>query len=417
MNLIKTSFLNGFAVFIKMFVLLSINKVLAIYIGPSGYAIVGQLQNAIQVISTVASGAISNGVIKYTAEYSNTHEKEITLWRTAGSISLITSLSMSFLVIFFDEFLAEFFLKDRAFASVFFWLGISLTPFVINNFFLAVLNGKKEIKKYIFVNISGSIFALFLTIVLTHLFNLYGAMIAFATYQALSFFVSSYLVISTNWFKLKYFIGKIDKNLTKKLFGYTIMSLTSAFCVPACHLFIRNDIGSYLGWQYAGYWEAMWRLSSAYLMFITTTLSVYYLPKLSELVEIEKIKQEIIQGYRLILPFTIGLTVFVFLFRANIISILFTKEFIKMESLFFWHLIGDVFKIGSWLLSYVMVSKAMVKLFVFTEVFFSIFLCFTLYFSIRVLGFEGASLSHAVTYFFYWLFLWFVIKKLLERST
>lgn len=83
MKLIKTSLLSGVASLIKIFTLLGINKVLAIYTGPSGYALVGQLQNAVQIFSTFASGAISTGVTKYTAEYGGASDRQEKLWRTA----------------------------------------------------------------------------------------------------------------------------------------------------------------------------------------------------------------------------------------------------------------------------------------------------------------------------------------------
>ena len=45
MNLIKVSLFNGFAVVIKVFVAIVLNKILAIYVGPAGYAIIGHFQN------------------------------------------------------------------------------------------------------------------------------------------------------------------------------------------------------------------------------------------------------------------------------------------------------------------------------------------------------------------------------------
>jgi PST family polysaccharide transporter len=69
MTLIKTSLLNAIAVLIKMLTMLGINKVLAIYVGPAGYATLGQFQNAVQMITTSPAGAINTSVTKYTAEY------------------------------------------------------------------------------------------------------------------------------------------------------------------------------------------------------------------------------------------------------------------------------------------------------------------------------------------------------------
>jgi PST family polysaccharide transporter len=45
MTLIKTSVLTGISTIIKVISAFVINKVIAIYVGPSGLAIVGQLQN------------------------------------------------------------------------------------------------------------------------------------------------------------------------------------------------------------------------------------------------------------------------------------------------------------------------------------------------------------------------------------
>ena len=98
MTLIKTSLLNGIAVIIKMLTLLGLNKILAIYVGPAGYAALGQFQNAVQMITTFASGALNTGVTKYTAEYYQDEVRQHTVWRTAGTIALLGSLTTAILV-------------------------------------------------------------------------------------------------------------------------------------------------------------------------------------------------------------------------------------------------------------------------------------------------------------------------------
>ncbi|HZK24233.1 MAG TPA: O-antigen flippase, partial [Oscillospiraceae bacterium] len=92
MTLIKTSLLNGIAVVIKMLTMLGLNKILAIYVGPAGYAAIGNFQNAAQMITTFASGAINTGVVKYTAEYHDDEEKQRQVWRTAGTIAVLGSV-------------------------------------------------------------------------------------------------------------------------------------------------------------------------------------------------------------------------------------------------------------------------------------------------------------------------------------
>ena len=166
MTLIKTSLLNAVAVLIRMLTLLGINKILAIYVGPAGYAALGQFQNAVQMITTFASGAINNGVTKYTSEYHEDEQQQQIVWRSAGTIAILGSVLSSLLVVLFREALAKWFLNDILLSGVFVWFGVALPLFVLNTLLLAILNGKKEIRRYVLANISGSVFALLANVVM-----------------------------------------------------------------------------------------------------------------------------------------------------------------------------------------------------------------------------------------------------------
>lgn len=410
MTLIKTSLLNGIAVVIKMLTLLGLNKILAIYVGPSGYAALGQFQNAVQMITTFASGAINTGVTKYTAEYHQDEAKQHAVWRTAGTIALVGSLITAVLVIGFNRTLADWFLKDQAMGGVFIWFAATLVLFVFNTLLLAILNGKKEIRRYVVANIAGSLFALAVTSIMAIQLGLYGALVALAVYQSLTFFVTLLLTYKAPWFKLSYLVGGIDKRAAKNLAKYTAMALTSAACVPLSHILIRNHLGGTLGWEAAGYWEAMWRLSAAYLMLVSTTLGVYYLPKLSELHGPAEIKHEIIQGYKIILPVAAGCGAVIYLLRDFIIRVLFSAEFAPMEQLFAWQMVGDTLKIGSWLLGYVLTAKAMLGLYVVSEIVFSALFFILIYMLTDSFGIEATAIAHTINYAAHFSFMFIALK-------
>ncbi len=416
MNLIKTSLLNGVAVLVKILTLLGLNKILAIYVGPAGYAVLGQFQNAVQMITTLASGAINTGVTKYTAEYHDDEDRQHMVWRTAGTIALAGSLVAGILVVFFNRPLAAWFLKDETLGSVFIWFAAALMFFVFNTLLLAILNGKKEITRYVAANIAGSLFALCVTATMAIKLGIYGALVSLAIYQSLSFFVTLVLTYRARWFRLEYLLGKIDVSVARDLARYTVMALTAAVCVPLSHILIRNHIGEVLGWNFAGYWEAMWRLSGAYLMLVTTTLGVYYLPRLSELRELSDIKREIVEGYKVILPFAAICAATMFVFRDLIIEMLFTAEFAPMAELFAWQLLGDTFKIGSWILAYLMLGKAMTKLFVVSEVVAATLFVFLTIQFVDVFGLKGVAMAHAANYLLYWTLMVLIIPRALRRA-
>jgi PST family polysaccharide transporter len=416
MTLIKTSLLNGIAVVIRMLTLLGLNKVLAIYVGPSGYAAIGQFQNAVQMITTFASGAINNGVTKYTAEYFEDEEKQHAVWRTAGTIAFCGSVITAIIIIIFNEVLASWFLKDRSLGSVFIWFAGTLIFFVFNTLLLAILNGKKEIHRYVLANIAGSCFALVITSVMSIQLGLYGALVSLAIYQSLTFFVTFFLTYKAKWFRLRYLFGAVDPQAARNLAKYTAMALTAAACLPISHILVRNHLVENLGANAAGYWEAIWRLSAAYLMLVTTTLSVYYLPRLSEITNSSDLKREIFQGYRIILPFAAACGLIIYLLRDLIIKILFTEEFAPMSELFGWQMLGNTLKIGSWILAYIMLGKAMTRMFIFTEIVFSTLFVVSVVFYTHFFGLVGVSMAYASNYAIYWVVMFFLIRKYLSEE-
>lgn len=415
MNLLKTSVLNGIAVLIKTATMFILNKILAVYVGPSGYAIIGQFQNFIQIVTSFAGGAINTAVIKYTAEYHKAESKQRAVWKAAGSIILMFSITMALLILLFKKNLSLYIFQTTDYQSIFIWFALFLIFFNFNALFLAILNGKKEILKLVIANILGSLFSLLVTGFLAIKFQLYGALVALSLYQSTAFLVTLALCYKSDWFRFAYLFGRIDPTIARNFFRFALMAITSATCVPLTQIVIRLHLTDEFGLVYAGYWEAMIRLSSGYLMLVTTTLSVYYLPKLSELSIISDIKKEVYLGYKFIFPVALLAAMGVYLLRDWIISLLFTDSFLPMRELFLWQLIGDSLKIGSWILAYLMLSKAMTKLFIITEILVAISSVGLTYIFTKIFGFEGVSIAHLVNYALYWVLMGLLVFRELNK--
>lgn len=405
MSLIKTSLLNSIAVIVRMLTMLGLNKLFALYVGPAGYALVGQFQNFVQMVTTFASGAITTGVVKYTSEYNNDPELEKKLWSTSGKISLIGALVAGTLIILFRKPLSVWLLLDESFQDVFVWFALCLVLFVFNTLLLAVLNGKKDIRKYVLANISGSLLGLAIIGSLAALGGLRGALTALGIYQSVIFFATLWVCSRTSWFRFKDFFGAIDKDMAMKLGGFTLMALTAAICMPANQLFVRSYITVKMGPVYAGSWEAMSRLSGAYMMMVTSTLSVYYLPRIAEITSAQELKKEILGVYKVVLPFSILCSLGVYLFRDFVIHLLFSQEFHLMRGLFSWQLVGDIFKMGGWIAAYVYIGRAFFKLYILSEILFIAIYCPLSVLFIDTFGFQGAAMAYASSYLLYFVFV------------
>lgn len=121
----------------------------------------------------------------------------------------------------------------------------------------------------------------------------------------------------------KNFTAAFDKTISKKLFAFSAMALTSAIMVPTSQFIIRDYIAATQGLEQAGYWQGVWYISTTYLMIVTTALSTYYLPRLSEITDKKELKQEILQGYKILLPIVVSCGLIIYFLRDFIIHLLF----------------------------------------------------------------------------------------------
>jgi O-antigen/teichoic acid export membrane protein len=404
--LFKVSSLNGISVLIKIAIGLITSKVIAVFVGPSGMALVGNFRNFFSTIETVSALGFQNGTVKYVAE----NDKDEVALKKIISTVFITLFGLA-IVISSVLYLLSFYWNLKVFGSdnnyelVFKVLAIGLPFYVANFIFVAFINGLGKFSKVIYISIFGNIIGLLVSLLLIWKMKTLGALLAVVVSPSLLFFVSYYYINSEiqvfKYLSLQWFDTSIIKNLS----SYTLMALASGVLGPIVFLAIRNNVIENLGVEEAGYWEAISRIASYYLMFITTLLSVYFLPKLALAKSNAETRQVFFSYYKNVLPvFLIALLVLFFI-RKYVIQILFTSDFEPVSDLFFWQLAGDFFKAASLILGYQLLAKKMTKVFILTEIISLLTLYFLSVYLVKIYGIEGVVMAHAIDYAAYFVIL------------
>tara|TARA_B100001063_G_scaffold492_1_gene385 strand:- start:10624 stop:11868 length:1245 start_codon:yes stop_codon:yes gene_type:complete len=411
MNLLKTSGLTFIATVIQLFVGLVINKAISLFVGPSGLAVIGQFQNISQLAMVVSQGAINKGVVKYTAEYSKNEEDLTTLLSTAIKITIVCSVIVGVALILLSGYLSNEFLTDENFTFIFIIFGFTILFYSLNSLFLAILNGLKEVKQLILINIVQSLYSLVFTTALIYFLGLKGALIALVTNQSIIFLYIIWKLRNHRVINLGLLKGLYSSVIATKLSRFALMAITSAIAIPVSHLVIRNYLVDNLGWEQAGYWQAIWYISTMYLTVVTTTLGVYFLPKLSEITDKKALRGELLSGYKVILPIVMLVSAAIYILKDFIVFILFSDDFKPMIELFLWQLIGDVIKIAAWLLSYLMLAKAMTKRYMAVEVLFNVIFVGISIYMVNSYGLIGITYAFAASYSIYFVTVFLLTKK------
>ncbi|MGL6369299.1 O-antigen translocase [Aeromonas hydrophila] len=382
-----------------------IAKVVAVYTGPTGMAMLGQVQSMVAMLNGLVTAPAGNGVVRFTAEHqANGYEACAPWWKAA-----IQWIGILLGVVIPLGFLLAKPLSIWLFGNPdYIWLVIiscCALPFSAANTLIAsVINGQQQYRRYV---IAGMISVCVTTVVMIGLViksNLHGALIAAAINSSISGLVMLIISLRQPWFKTRYWWGKTEHIHRKAIGGYVLMAVTSALTAPVALILIRNILVANVGWEVAGYWQAVWKISEAYLAVITMALGTYYLPRLSSLNNVTAIKAEIIGTAKIIMPLVAISAGGVYLCRDIAISLLFTSTFSPARELFSIQLVGDVIKIASWLVAYPMLSRGAVKWFVSTEIIFSLSFVILSWLFIVHIGVNGVNIAYALNYALYFLF-------------
>lgn len=410
MSLLKTSFYTTISTAVRIISSLIVVKLIAVYVGPDGLGKMGQLMSVMSMLIVLSGGTINNGIIKYVSEYRDNFLQINKILSTAFSFSLATSSSLAVFMLIFSYPLSCWLLQTDHYVKIIWLLAVTQFGIAGHNFLISILNGFKEIKATATINIIGTVMGLFIILPLLYFYGLQGAFVALILSQAILVFISLWFSMKQYWFTAEIFKFTFEKSEWLKFGHYSLMAATSAMCGPIAQILIRNNLASIFDWTEVGYWQAVTRISDVYLLFATSILTVYYLPRLSEINHRKDLYKEILNSYKIVLPFIIVIAVSIFVARDLIIELLFTKQFSQMHNLFTFQLIGDVLKIGGWVLGLTVISKAMTLKFIVAEVMSSISLIIVSYFFTTYFGLIGVTYAFALNSAFYWLCMYFCLK-------
>ena len=413
-NLFKITSFNSVSVLVKIGIGLVTSKLLAVFVGPSGMALVGNLRNFSTSLESISTLGFQNGIVKYVAE--NKDDKQqlqktiATVFISLFVVAIVLSSFLYFLAAFWNQ---QIFGSLYEFEIVFRAAALALPWFAISVFFLSVINGLGKFGAVIWINISGNIIGLLVSISLILQFKTLGALLSIVISPALLFFVTYYFIAREFHFSKLIQYKLYDFQVIRNLSSYSLMALVSSVFGPLIYLAIRKNVIFVVGIEQAGFWETMTRISTYYMLFVSTIVTVYFLPKLAVAKDDLETKKVFWSFYKNIFPLFIGSLILIYFSRTFLIKLIFTSEFLPVTNLFFWQLFGDVLKVASLILGFQFYAKKMTVAFIFSELASLGVLYFSSIFLVECFGIQGIVMAQALDNFIYLLVLSIYFRKYL----
>ena len=387
------TFLNALRVFV-------VNKLLAMFLPPSAFACVGQFMNFMTMGQATSSLALQNGWVSLSAQNKDNLEQLKGVWR--GGFRLTTFASIATfavaLVLCFTVPLESFFpgIHPRLVqAAIIFALpGVFATN--ISTITASVMNGLGHYRRWALINMVSSLWQM-----LWVAFFLYSGRLSVLSIVATQSVVAGIFaaqIASRAGFSLRE-IRKSALDIRVPWLSYALMGIVPMLLSPVVLTFMRQTVGDNLGWDAAGIWQGIWKISDFLTAFFSAILGVIILPRVSA----KMTKSEFWGMFRPIFLKTMLLALVAVLIlyfgRSLLVAVMLSSSYAGAADYLPVQLLGDFFRVGGWALGLVLIVRRETKKFLTLEICSELVLALSTYAFVKLYEFNGPMMAYALENF------------------
>ncbi len=399
---------SALSVSVKFLVGFLLTKIFAVFLGPNGISVIGNIKNFVQALVSVQTLGMQKGIIRYTAEYKNDKVKLKYLIGTLNRFNICVSFLLFLALLIFSKDFSVYVFNDQAYGFVFNILAFVVLFQGFHYLFFTLLQGFGDYQKVIYLEISINIASLLLTAGLVYFNGLLGGIYAVVLVPFFYFVISHFFYGSFPFFQFHF-----SKVISRNLLLYAAMVLFSSIAFPLIFIFIRNQITEVLNAESAGYWEAVNQFSYFYFVVLNSIMLIYFLPRISENDSLEFYREQVVEYFKILMPLYAVSLVVLYGFRNEAINLVLSPSFSAIEKLFFWQLLGDFFRAGTLVFVIFFHARRMILRFLITDLVFATLLVFLSFYFLEREGLLGVVKAHFYSYFIYFIVVFSFVSKFL----
>ncbi|WP_312358459.1 oligosaccharide flippase family protein [Stutzerimonas balearica] len=352
-------------------------KLVSGVLGPTGFAIYGQLQSVLQIASSAASSITTTGVVKQIAQDRDAVGKVLT---SACLLVFYLSLILTVLVIIFSKTIAVTILEGN-YSSLVCFVPATALAVGIGSLYFSYVNAVQNYRQCLAYAVVTSLIMFLVTLVLVVVLGRQGAMLSLIVSP-----VIATVIVLLFWGRplLRSLLGQIrwDPSTASDLCKYSLSAIVGVISVYGSQIVIREIISSAYGGHAAGVWYATTRVSEVYMGVAATLYSMILIPEFSKTQKMD-VGLLLLKFSGCSLCAAVVLVSGVLLFSELFVYFVFGESFAGVVDLLKAHSVGDALKLISWVFLYRLLATGELKIFLAIEVFSSLLFLGLVYFSVE----------------------------------
>lgn len=374
-RILKSSSIIGGASVINIVIGLVRTKILAVLLGPAGVGLVSLYTSLMQSAATLATMGLSTVGTRQIAEAIGTEDlRALAVARRAMFLGTLLLASAGALVVWsLRDLLALHVLGSSKHASIIGWLALGVALSVAGAAQGALIQGMRRIGDMAKLSVYGSLLNTIFGLALLWQYGTTGLVAYILVGPLMSFLLGHWYVsrlpkcdttnvtfaeISEQW------------NILLKL-GIPFMG--AGLVGLLVQLWIRVEVGNTLGAEALGHFQAAWMISMQYIGFVLGAMGADYFPRLTSVIHDRQAATRLVNEQTEI-ALLLSAPVFIAMIGLTpwIIDLLYSAAFMPAVEILRWQILGDVLKVASWPLGFVILAAGASKTFFWTETFSSL---------------------------------------------
>ena len=369
-TILRSSSIIGGAQLVSVAAGIAKMKAVAILLGPAGVGLYGLYLGLIQTASTIASMGIGNaGTRQIAAAFSEGGDEGVE--RARDSLVLgATLLALLGAIIFWvaSGWIADVVFEDQRRSTDIAWLSLGVALTVIAGSQAALLTGLRRVGDLARINISASIIGGGAGVLAVFFLGAEGLVAMILVVPAVTFLISHVYVsrVGPIW------VSRISmRQLWHEWRGMITLGfafMLSFLASTLGHLVARTVVQRELGAEALGHFQAAWSIGMTYLGFVLVAMGTDYFPRLTAVINDRTTAGRVVNEQTEIMLMLCAPVLLAMQGLAPwVIRSLYSVEFESATEILRWQLLGDILKVMSWPLGYLIMASGAGKTFVLTE--------------------------------------------------
>jgi enterobacterial common antigen flippase len=413
-QILKSSAIVGGASVLTILIGIARTKAMAVMLGPAGFGLMGAFMSIVDLFASIASIGLNRSGVRQIAESVGSGDSR----RIAVTVTVLRRIAVALgvvgavLLAAFASPIALLSFGHDDYRAAVALLALAVFFKLIAEGQAALVQGTRRIADFAKIGVVGAAFGTLAAIPLVYFLRENGVALAIVAAAAMTALAS--------WlFSRRIRVDRVQLTMlalaeeTGLLLKFGVAFLVSGLLMMGSAYAVRVILVRFEGLEVAGLFHATWTLGGMYVGLVLQSMGADFYPRLVAAAKDDAHCNRLVNEQTQVSVLLASTGVLATLVLAPVVLVLFySSSFTAAAETLRWICLGMTLRTLTWPMGYIIIAKGEQRLFILTEVAWTVAYLGLSYVCIRHFGLAGSGIAFCLSYLFHGAMLYPIVRQL-----